>query len=61
MKQMFMSFLALFFPWLVLLFNDNPGGAIIALIMQATVIGWPFATVWAWRVAHHTEKPTEKE
>jgi len=45
-----MSFLALFLPWLVLLINDNPGGAFVALIMQATLIGWPFATIWAWRV-----------
>lgn len=52
MKRMFMSTLALFFPWLVLLIHDNPGGAFVALIMQATLIGWPFATAWAWKTVH---------
>lgn len=57
MKKIFMLFLSLFFPWLVLLMYDNPGGALVALVMQATVIGWPFATFWAWGVykkAKHT-------
>jgi len=51
-----MSILAVFFPWLVLLIYDNPGGAFVALIMQATVIGWPFATAWAWRFIHSTNQ-----
>lgn len=50
MKRMFLFFLCIFFPWLVLLIYDNPGGAIIALIMQATVIGWLPAFLWARRV-----------
>lgn len=49
MQRTIMSILAVFFPWLALLLCDNPGGALVALIMQATVIGWPFASVWAWR------------
>jgi hypothetical protein len=49
MKRIIMSILAVLLPWLVLLINDNPGGALVALIMQATVIGWPFASIWAWR------------
>ncbi len=57
MKRITMSILAVFFPWLVLLINDNPGGAIVALIMQATVIGWPFASVWAWRQIHPKKQP----
>ena len=52
MKQIVMSIVAIFLPWLVLLIHDNPGGAIVALIMQATVIGWPFASAWAWRIIH---------
>lgn len=62
MKRMFMSGLAIFFPWLVLLMNDNPGGAFMALIMQATLIGWPFATVWAWKIINPEKppKPAEK-
>lgn len=39
-------------PWLVLLIKDNPGGAVVALIMQATLIGWPFASIWAWRAVN---------
>lgn len=47
--KMFMLFLAVFFPWVIMLINDNPGGAFVTLALQATVIGWPFATIWAWR------------
>lgn len=56
MKKFFMSFISIFFPWLVLLLDDNPGGALLALIMQATLIGWFPATMWAWRVAHRGKK-----
>jgi hypothetical protein len=56
-----MSILALLFPWLVLLIRDNPGGAIVALIMQATVIGWPFATIWAWRTVHPSNLASKDE
>lgn len=56
MKQITMSILAVFFPWVVLLTEDNPGGAVVALIMQATVIGWPFASVWAWRLVHQKQQ-----
>ncbi|MDI1352613.1 MAG: hypothetical protein PSV35_07565 [bacterium] len=52
MKRILMSFIAVFFPWLILLIKDNPGGAFVVLIMQATIIGWPFATIWAWRLIH---------
>lgn len=64
MKRIIMSILAILFPWLVLLLNDNPGGALVALVMQATVIGWPFASVWAWRTCHpikEAPKPKVKE
>lgn len=57
MKRILMSALAVFFPWLVLLLYDNPGGAIVALIMQATVIGWPFATGWAFKIIKTGGKP----
>lgn len=52
MIRILMSILAIFFPWMVLLIYDNPGGAFVALIMQATIIGWPFATIWAWKFIH---------
>ncbi|WP_298624879.1 hypothetical protein [uncultured Legionella sp.] len=56
MKRIIMSILAILFPWLVLLLHDNPGGALVALVMQASVIGWPFAAVWAWRTCHQTKE-----
>ncbi len=52
MKRILMSILAVLLPWLVLLIRDNPGGSFIALILQATVIGWPFAAIWAWRLVN---------
>lgn len=51
-----MSLLAILFPWLILLFEDNPGGAVVALVMQASVIGWPFASVWALRTMKDARK-----
>ena len=60
MIRVLMSILALFFPWLVLLIYDNPGGALVAIVMQATLIGWPFASVWALRVVKaNTKTDTE--
>ncbi|KTD34639.1 hypothetical protein Lmor_1172 [Legionella moravica] len=61
MKRIIMSILAILFPWLVLLLHDNPGGAIVALIMQATVIGWPFAAIWAWRTVHPVKTAPKQE
>lgn len=54
MKQKLMSFVAILFPWLALLLYDNPGGAIVALIMQATVIGWLPASLWALRAVRRS-------
>ena len=59
MKRPFMSFLAIFFPWAVLLIDDNPGGALVALILQATAIGWLPASIWAWTIVHGTDKKKE--
>lgn len=55
MKRFFLSVMALGVPWLVFLIKDNPGGALIALIMQATIIGWLPASIWAWRVVHQKQ------
>ncbi len=49
MKRFFMSFLSIVFPCLVLLIYDDPVGALIALLMQATFIGWIPAIIWARR------------
>ncbi len=49
MKRIWMLFLTIFFPWFVILINDNPVGALIALVMQVTIIGWIPAIIWARR------------
>ena len=63
MKSFGKSTLAVFFPWAVMLMDDNPGGALLALILQASVIGWIPATMLAWRVVHEEkhEKKKKKE
>lgn len=54
-RRIFMSFLAVFVPWVALLMYDNPGGAFVALVLQATLIGWIPASIWAWRTVHGTK------
>lgn len=62
MKRYFLYFLAIFFPWVLLLLYDNPGGALVALLMQTTIIGWLPATMWAWRtVQENNPKPSKKK
>lgn len=56
MKQVLMNILAIFFPWIALLLCDNPAGAILALIMQVTIIGWIPASIWAWQAVHENVK-----
>lgn len=60
MKKKLMSVVAIFFPWLVLLLYDNPGGAFLALFLQATVVGWIPASMWAWRVIHETRQVNDQ-
>lgn len=65
MKRTLMFILSLIVPWLVLLFNDDPVGALIALVMQATLIGWIPASMWAWKSVKKMEgnkkaKPTSE-
>ncbi|WP_165482692.1 hypothetical protein [Legionella gresilensis] len=61
LKRMFWAFLSFAFPWLVLLIYDNPGGAIVALFMQATLIGWPPATIWAMRTVKENQNLNKKK
>ena len=64
--RIFWSIIAILFPWIILLLDDNPGGALIAFLMQATFIGWLPASIWAYRVANppqpkkSTSKPISK-
>ncbi len=61
MFRYFMTFLAIFFPWVVLFAKDNPGGALIALALQGSVIGWIPASIWALKVINEDEKEKERE
>ncbi len=53
-RHFFMSLLAIFLPWIVMLIYKNFGGALITIVLQATVIGWIPAAIWAWRTVHGT-------
>ncbi|MFC3908230.1 hypothetical protein ACFORL_03965 [Legionella dresdenensis] len=59
-RRLFLKFLALAFPWVVLLMYDNPGGAFVALAMQATIIGWLPAGLWALRLVKEREQKNKK-
>lgn len=50
MYKIFMGGLAIVFPWISMLINDNPGGAIVALVLQGSILGWPVASVWAFKI-----------
>ena len=51
------KFLAIIFPWAILLMHDNPGGALVAVILQATGVGWIPASMWAFRTLDKTNEP----
>lgn len=59
MKRIFIGFLALLFPWLLFLVQGQFMNALVALALQASVIGWLFATPWVWResAALYTKPP----
>lgn len=59
--KFFWVFLSFAFPWLVLLIHDNPGGAFVALAMQASVIGWIPAYIWAMRTVKEARDEAETE
>ncbi len=60
LKKMLVGFLSFAFPWAVLLACDNPGGALVALCLQASLIGWIPATIWAWRTVYRQDAKTGK-
>lgn len=59
--KLVMSLVAIFLPWVALLIYDNPLGALIALIMQVTLIGWIPASIWAWKTVHGRPEHVERE
>lgn len=56
----FSKFLVFLFPWIYFLIHDNPGGALVALMMQASIIGWFPASIWALRVMREKEELAAK-
>lgn len=52
MSSFFLKVLAVFFPWAALFICNNPGGALVALVMQVTIFGWPFAAAWALKAVN---------
>jgi len=61
LKRSIQIFVALFFPWLIILMDDNLAGALLALVMQGTVIGWIPASIWALRVVRGEKEITPSQ
>ncbi len=61
MSRFLSKLLAIFFPWITLFILDNPGGALVALIMQTTIIGWLPASLWALRVLKENTATIEED
>lgn len=62
MKRFILSFFGVVFPFVVFLFLDLPGAAIIALGLQTTMFGWPIAMIWAFKhIAEEVEKDKIKK
>ena len=59
-KRTGLNLLAIFFPWIVMLMDDNLGGAIVAVLLQASCIGWIPASMWAWKIVHKPKYNTPK-
>lgn len=58
--QIILYISAIFFPWVAFLLMGNVPKAILAVLMQVSIIGWPFATRNAFRAIHQYVKD-EKE
>lgn len=61
MGRFFQSILAVALPWVIILLDDNPGGAILALILQVTIIGWIPAAMWALRIVREKSDKNSKK
>ena len=57
MKRLFLSILSVILPWIVFLVNDDPGSAVGALLLQATIIGWIPASIWAFKTVKKMTPP----
>lgn len=52
MGRILLLILAILAPWIALLCNDEPEKAILALLLQASLLGWIPASLLAWRSIH---------
>lgn len=48
-KKILLLIIAVLFPWLAFLILDNPVSALIAIILQLSMLGWIPAAIWACR------------
>ena len=51
--------IAIAFPWVILLMDDNPVGALFAMFLQCTVVGWIPASLWALRIVRTPQTNNE--
>lgn len=65
MKKFLLSFLAIFFPGFIFVFEGRLEFAVFAFVMQASVIGWIPISVIAWRhreaLGIHSNKSKQAE
>lgn len=61
MKKFGYLLLAWFCPWFVFLMHGEPGRAFLVFMLQASFLGWPFVSVWAWRVLKEEELSTPSD
>ena len=47
---------AIAFPCAIIFADDNPIGGFVALALQASIIGWIPAVIWAWKIIHPSEQ-----
>ncbi len=52
---------AILLPWVSFFTINQPMYGIICLILQCTVIGWPFAAIWALLVVNNYEEKHEEK
>lgn len=53
--------LCIFFPWIAFFLMDRPGVGLICLVLQASIIGWIPASIWALKTLHSEIKEERKE
>ena len=56
MKRFFFLILACCFPWVIFLIQGFLGYAILALCLQASMIAWIPASIWAYQASAEMRK-----